>query len=118
MVSTHFLPKEPVPPVIKMDLSLNMIAEPGDGLSCSDLTVNLAERNSPIVVKPYIYLYMNHNRLNMSDKSCSSCGKRLVGAGITFFKCPTCAGEEIGRCSNCRDQSVMYECKKCGFRGP
>ena len=54
----------------------------------------------------------------MSDKVCTSCGKRLVGTGITFFKWPTCGGEEIGRCSNCRDQSVMYECKKCGFVGP
>jgi len=53
-----------------------------------------------------------------ADKICSSCGKRLVGSGITFFKCPVCGDHEIGRCSNCRDQSVVYECDKCGFKGP
>ena len=39
-----------------------------------------------------------------NEKVCSSCGKRLVGKGITFFKCPQCGVTEIGRCSNCRDQ--------------
>ena len=65
-----------------------------------------------------------------ADKICSSCGKRLVGKGNTFFKCPRCGeyeigfkcprcGEyEIGRCDQCRDQGVSYECKKCGFIGP
>jgi predicted RNA-binding Zn-ribbon protein involved in translation (DUF1610 family) len=57
--------------------------------------------------------------INMADeKICTSCGKRLVATGITFFKCPMCGEEEIGRCQNCRDQSVTYECSKCGFIGP
>ena len=46
-----------------------------------------------------------------ADKICSSCGKRLVGKGNTFFKCPRCGEYEIG-------QGVSYECKKCGFIGP
>ncbi|QHK18304.1 DUF1610 domain-containing protein [Methanomassiliicoccaceae archaeon DOK] len=53
-----------------------------------------------------------------ADKICSSCGKRLVGKGNTFFKCPRCGEYEIGRCDQCRDQGVSYECKKCGFIGP
>ena len=53
-----------------------------------------------------------------ADKICSSCGKRLVGRGNTFFKCPRCGEYEIGRCAQCRDQGVSYECKKCGFIGP
>ncbi|MBQ8373842.1 MAG: zinc finger domain-containing protein [Candidatus Methanomethylophilaceae archaeon] len=53
-----------------------------------------------------------------TDKICSSCGKRLVGHGNTFFKCPKCGEYEIGRCDQCRDQGVAYECKKCGFMGP
>ncbi|MDR3282526.1 MAG: zinc finger domain-containing protein [Candidatus Methanoplasma sp.] len=54
----------------------------------------------------------------VADKMCSSCGKRLVGRGNTFFKCPKCGAVEIGRCDQCRDQSVPYECEKCGFVGP
>ncbi|MBR4227180.1 MAG: DUF1610 domain-containing protein [Candidatus Methanomethylophilaceae archaeon] len=53
-----------------------------------------------------------------ADKICSSCGKRLIGHGNTFFKCPKCGEYEIGRCDQCRDQGVSYECKKCGFMGP
>ncbi|MBO4797991.1 MAG: DUF1610 domain-containing protein [Candidatus Methanomethylophilaceae archaeon] len=53
-----------------------------------------------------------------ADKICSSCGKRLIGRGNTFFKCPKCGDFEIGRCDQCRDQGVPYECKKCGFMGP
>ncbi len=53
-----------------------------------------------------------------ADKICSSCGKRLIGHGNTFFKCPKCGDYEIGRCDQCRDQCVPYECKKCGFIGP
>ncbi|HHT76251.1 MAG TPA: zinc finger domain-containing protein [Methanomassiliicoccaceae archaeon] len=53
------------------------------------------------------------------EKVCSSCGIRLgKGDGMAFFKCPNCGEEEIGRCHNCRDQSVIYTCKKCGFSGP
>ena len=32
--------------------------------------------------------------------------------------CPNCGNEEIGRCAQCRDQGVKYECSKCGFVGP
>ena len=54
----------------------------------------------------------------MADKICSSCGIRLTGKGNTFFKCPKCGNEEVGRCAQCRDQGVKYECGKCGFTGP
>jgi len=53
-----------------------------------------------------------------NDKICSSCGKRLLGHGNTFFQCPNCGAAEIGRCAQCRDQSVAYTCPKCGFLGP
>ncbi|MCL2890276.1 MAG: zinc finger domain-containing protein [Methanomassiliicoccaceae archaeon] len=53
-----------------------------------------------------------------TDKICSSCGIRLLGHGNTFFKCPECGGYEIGRCAQCRDQGISYECEKCGFKGP
>lgn len=52
------------------------------------------------------------------EKICSSCGVRLIGKGITFFPCPNCGASEIGRCPNCRDQSVQYFCPSCGFKGP
>ncbi|UCF08964.1 MAG: DUF1610 domain-containing protein [Thermoplasmata archaeon] len=51
-------------------------------------------------------------------ENCSSCGKRLVGPGTTSFPCPSCGNSVIGRCANCRDQSVVYYCKACGFQGP
>ncbi len=54
----------------------------------------------------------------MADKICSSCGVRLQGRANTTFKCPKCGKEEIGRCAQCRDQGVKYECKSCGFVGP
>ncbi|MCK5548437.1 MAG: DUF1610 domain-containing protein [Thermoplasmata archaeon] len=49
---------------------------------------------------------------------CSSCGIRLSGGGATVFKCPGCGAGDIGRCAQCRDQSVVYKCKECGFEGP
>ncbi|MFP4169580.1 MAG: zinc finger domain-containing protein [Methanomassiliicoccales archaeon] len=52
------------------------------------------------------------------EKHCSSCGIRLIGEGIAYFPCPMCGEEEIGRCEHCRDQSIKYECSKCGFLGP
>ena len=61
---------------------------------------------------------MNIIATDMADKVCSSCGIRLQGNGNTFFKCPNCGNEEIGRCAKCRDQGVKYECSKCGFVGP
>ncbi|HWR26890.1 MAG TPA: zinc finger domain-containing protein [Candidatus Thermoplasmatota archaeon] len=48
---------------------------------------------------------------------CISCGKGLLEQGSTTFQCPTC-DTMIGRCANCREQSVDYLCPKCGFRGP
>ncbi|MCX6652483.1 MAG: zinc finger domain-containing protein [Methanomassiliicoccales archaeon] len=53
-----------------------------------------------------------------NEKVCSSCGVRLTRKKTTFFPCPNCGQTEIGRCSNCRDQSVNYVCGKCGFTGP
>ena len=53
-----------------------------------------------------------------NEKICSSCGKRLIGHGNTFFKCTNCGQVEIGRCAECRDQKVPYKCPNCGFCGP
>ncbi len=77
-------------------------------------------RQSPFGHRRYpSFKYKDNNRVRMAaDKICSSCGKRLIGRGNTFFKCPKCGEYEIGRCAQCRDQSVSYECKKCGFIGP
>jgi len=50
-------------------------------------------------------------------EKCVSCGKGLIEQGYTTFKCPECK-EIIGRCNNCREQSVRYTCMKCGFQGP
>ena len=52
------------------------------------------------------------------DLKCTSCGRSLRAAGTTQFVCPNCGEGSIGRCSRCRDQSVMYRCPKCGFEGP
>jgi len=49
---------------------------------------------------------------------CTSCGIRLIETGDTSFPCPVCGKEVIGRCRMCRDQSVKYLCKNCGFEGP
>jgi predicted RNA-binding Zn-ribbon protein involved in translation (DUF1610 family) len=49
---------------------------------------------------------------------CSSCGVRLTGKGATSFPCPDCGDAAIGRCDQCRDQSVLYKCEACGFAGP
>jgi predicted RNA-binding Zn-ribbon protein involved in translation (DUF1610 family) len=51
-------------------------------------------------------------------ESCSSCGVRLVESGSTTFSCPQCGEIVLGRCKQCRDQSVTYMCTKCGFSGP
>jgi len=71
---------------------------------------------------PVTYIYKKHNPATASamenEKTCSSCGVRLIGKKSTFFLCPMCGKTEIGRCSNCRDQSVKYICAKCGFTGP
>lgn len=49
---------------------------------------------------------------------CSSCGTRLLGKATTAFACPACGEGVIGRCAQCRDQSVHYKCDSCGFTGP
>ena len=51
-------------------------------------------------------------------ENCSSCGIRLVDRGDSIFPCPNCAGAKVGRCRQCRDQSVGYRCPECGFMGP
>jgi len=51
-------------------------------------------------------------------ESCSSCGVRLVESGSTTFSCPQCGETVLGRCKQCRDQSVVFVCGKCGFQGP
>jgi predicted RNA-binding Zn-ribbon protein involved in translation (DUF1610 family) len=49
---------------------------------------------------------------------CTSCGIRLVDKGTVVFKCPSCVKANIGRCTQCRDQSVAYVCPECGYEGP
>jgi predicted RNA-binding Zn-ribbon protein involved in translation (DUF1610 family) len=48
---------------------------------------------------------------------CTSCNGTLAETGATQFKCPECSSV-ISRCYRCREQSISYECQKCGFRGP
>ena len=55
----------------------------------------------------------------MKDEvACSSCGIRLIGNKDTSFTCPDCGAVKMGRCEQCRDQSIVYKCPKCGFAGP
>ncbi|MCI4318211.1 MAG: zinc finger domain-containing protein [Thermoplasmata archaeon] len=54
----------------------------------------------------------------VTDLRCSSCGLALSGRGATHFTCPQCSETTLGRCSRCRDQSVLFRCPKCGFEGP
>jgi predicted RNA-binding Zn-ribbon protein involved in translation (DUF1610 family) len=84
---------------------------------------NLLKKSRPNLIKEknraiLLNRCSNIGRIMAADKICSSCGKRLIGHGNTFFKCPKCGEYEIGRCDQCRDQGVPYECKKCGFIGP
>ncbi len=51
-------------------------------------------------------------------ETCSSCGTRLLGKATTSFLCPGCGEQPVGRCAQCRDQSVHYKCDACGFVGP
>ncbi|MEM3341497.1 MAG: zinc finger domain-containing protein [Thermoplasmata archaeon] len=51
-------------------------------------------------------------------ENCSSCGIRMAGRGNTSFLCPNCGKTSIGRCRQCRNQSVKYKCPECGFVGP
>ncbi|MEW6069968.1 MAG: zinc finger domain-containing protein [Candidatus Thermoplasmatota archaeon] len=52
--------------------------------------------------------------------NCSSCGRPIKSSvkGIAVFKCPQCSNTVIARCPKCREQSVLYTCKECGFVGP
>lgn len=52
------------------------------------------------------------------EHRCASCGTRLTGKGNVIFKCPGCGAKELGRCPQCRDQSVEYRCPDCGYEGP
>ncbi|MEE8182632.1 MAG: zinc finger domain-containing protein [Thermoplasmata archaeon] len=54
----------------------------------------------------------------MLDNRCSSCGVVMQRKGTAIFKCPACGEGTIGRCTQCRDQSVPYKCEVCGFEGP
>ncbi|MBI2578668.1 MAG: RNA-binding protein [Candidatus Aenigmarchaeota archaeon] len=50
---------------------------------------------------------------------CISCHKNLLSEDdFTKFSCPSCGGEEILRCANCRVKGVLYQCTKCDFEGP
>ena len=53
----------------------------------------------------------------MRDQVCNPCGARLTEKGYASFPCPSC-GLVVGRCAQCRDQSVKYHCNDCGFEGP
>lgn len=50
--------------------------------------------------------------------ACSSCGRTLIGWGVVMFSCPKCGAPGLGRCAQCRDQSVGYRCPQCDFQGP
>ncbi len=52
------------------------------------------------------------------EHRCSSCGISLTTRGSVTFVCPSCGKGIIGRCRQCRDQSVPYICRVCGFQGP
>ena len=52
------------------------------------------------------------------EYSCTSCGTRLVDKGTVVFACPACEKGTIGRCAQCRDQSVPFTCQECGYEGP
>ncbi|OGS48181.1 MAG: RNA-binding protein [Euryarchaeota archaeon RBG_16_68_13] len=56
--------------------------------------------------------------MSPSDSRCTSCGAVLSEKGSTSFLCPSCGKGAIGRCTRCRDQSVLYRCPTCGFEGP
>ncbi|UCC94267.1 MAG: DUF1610 domain-containing protein [Thermoplasmata archaeon] len=49
---------------------------------------------------------------------CISCGVPLTHQGRASFKCPGCGNVEMGRCNQCRGQSVAFKCPECGFQGP
>jgi len=76
----------------------------GGGRAPSGPAGSLGPRNEPMIAR--------------ADLRCSSCGRGLAAPGATAFLCPSCGTETIGRDARCRDQSVPYKCKNCGFVGP
>jgi len=52
------------------------------------------------------------------EYACASCGTRLTGKGDVVFSCPGCGAKMLGRCAQCRDQSVEFACPDCGYAGP
>ncbi|MCL4325797.1 MAG: zinc finger domain-containing protein [Candidatus Thermoplasmatota archaeon] len=56
--------------------------------------------------------------MEIGKEKCNSCGTPLKERGFTTFKCPSCSNEYIGRCNQCRNNSVEYVCPSCKFRGP
>lgn len=50
---------------------------------------------------------------------CTSCNVHIQAKGnFVKFMCPACNKQLIVRCKNCKDASVLYKCKNCGFEGP
>jgi len=87
--------------------AMHIIAEAID-IHCShktpDISLNMSSLLFSIVFAENMY--------------CSSCGVMLLGYGVTAFDCPNCGKTKIGRCQQCRNQSVRYTCSACGFSGP
>jgi len=84
-----------------------------------DIIIIFTLVKSALVYKKYIH----NERLGwlifmVNDQECASCGTRLVGQGDVIFKCPGCDVKQLGRCVQCRDQSVEYICPDCGYEGP
>ncbi|MEM3412016.1 MAG: zinc finger domain-containing protein [archaeon] len=48
---------------------------------------------------------------------CSSCNREVTNDYVSF-NCPACGKEKIIRCDFCRQNTVQYTCKSCGFTGP
>ncbi|MFQ6127602.1 MAG: zinc finger domain-containing protein [Thermoplasmata archaeon] len=63
-------------------------------------------------------IFRNRRGQMMQENRCSSCGVVMKGKGTTIFTCPLCGETTVGRCAQCRDQSVPYLCEVCGFEGP
>jgi Zn-ribbon RNA-binding protein len=51
--------------------------------------------------------------------NCTSCNTHISASdNFVKFKCPSCNEQLIVRCGICRNNTVKYTCKKCGFAGP
>jgi predicted RNA-binding Zn-ribbon protein involved in translation (DUF1610 family) len=75
--------------------------------------------NDTVFLSAYTHKYVKipSGEDGMSDKLCTSCKSPLAQEGAVEFGCPAC-GTEVYRCYRCREQSVDYVCKNCGFQGP